>query len=378
MQNSVQKQLFEEISGYIRNRTTSLAESAMPHPASSYFDPEHLAREKRLFHGFPLVAGHSQQLPEPGAFICDRILGVSLIIARQEDGGLKAFRNICSHRGSPLTMEQEGQAKQFVCPYHSWSYHIDGSLKAVYKPGFPDIDRRALGLPQVSVAERHGLIWVQMDGAPIDLETYLGDIDAELASFDIEGHALVRREVFEADINWKSVLDGFREAYHFAPLHANSIAPYFYPNLSPYKAFGINGRMVGVRKSFAPLLDQPFREDEMLPHIASNYQLFPNTVVVWQGDHFEAWTSFPGDEPGKCRVLFMMLVPRNAVESSARRWERNMEIIRATVMDEDWRMSQYVQAGLPHIANRQVVFGANEPALQHFHGTLVRKIAEMN
>src|SRR3546814_18794083 len=86
-----------------------------------------------------------------------------------------------------------------------------------------------------------------MDGAPIDLETYRGDIDAELASFDSEGHALVRREVFEADINWKSVLDGFLEAYHFAPLHANSIAPYFYPNLSPYKAFGINGRMVGVR-----------------------------------------------------------------------------------------------------------------------------------
>src|SRR3546814_12171602 len=89
-------------------------------------------------------------------------------------------------------MEQEGQAKQFVCPYHSWSYHIDGSLKAVYKPGFPDIDRRALGLPQVSVAERHGLIGVQMDGAPIDLETYLGDIDEELDSFDIAGHEIGR------------------------------------------------------------------------------------------------------------------------------------------------------------------------------------------
>src|SRR3546814_14903342 len=96
-------------------------------------------------------------------------------------------------------MEQEGQAKQFVCPYHSWSYHIDGSLKAVYKPGFPDIDRRALGLPQVSVAERHGLNWVQMDGAPIDLETYLGDIDADLASFAIEGTPLERPTVFGGD-----------------------------------------------------------------------------------------------------------------------------------------------------------------------------------
>src|SRR3546814_21160222 len=100
-----------------------------------------------------------------------------------------------------------------------------------------------------------------MAGSRNDLESYFGDFAAELASFDIEGHALVRREVFEADINWKSVLDGFLEAYHFAPLHANSIAPYFYPNLSPYKAFGINGRMVGVRKSFAPLLDQPRSEE---------------------------------------------------------------------------------------------------------------------
>src|SRR3546814_18103628 len=114
----------------------------------------------------------------------------------------------------------------------------------------------------------------------------------------------------------------------------------------------------------------------MRPNSASNIQLCSSTGVVWQGDHFEAWTSFPGDEPGKCRVLFMMLVPRNAVESSARRWERNMEIIRATVMDEDWRMSQYVQAGLPHIAKRQDVFGAHEPARQHFPGTLVPHIAE--
>src|SRR3546814_20828713 len=94
VQNSVQKQLFEEISGYIRNRTTSLAESAMPHPASSYFDPEHLAREKRLFNGFPLVAGHSPQLPEPGAFICDRLLGVSLLIARPGAGGIQGYRHI--------------------------------------------------------------------------------------------------------------------------------------------------------------------------------------------------------------------------------------------------------------------------------------------
>src|SRR3546814_11572830 len=100
-------------------------------------------------------------------------------------------------------MEQEGQAKQFVCPYHSWSYHIDGSLKAVYKPGFPDIDRRALGLPQGSVDERPGLIRVQMDGAAVDLETYLGDIDAELALFDIKGHVVVARGVSGADINGK-------------------------------------------------------------------------------------------------------------------------------------------------------------------------------
>lgn len=378
MEVSVQKQLFEEICGYIRGNTTALADSAMPYPAKAYYDPDHHQRERRMLERFPLIAGNSAEVAKAGDYICGEILGTSYVIVRQKDGSLKAFRNVCSHRGSPVVTKCEGNASQFVCPYHAWSFNLDGSLRAIYRPGFPDVDRGGLGMPALGVAERHGLIWLRLDGGEVDVETLLGGIDGELASFRLGEYALERREIFEAEINWKSVLDGFLETYHFAPLHSDSIGPYFYSNLSAYTKFGLNGRMVGIRKSFDTLLDSAFKEGEILTHIASNYQIFPNTVIVWQGDHFETWTSFPGETPDRCRVIFMMLVPEETREAHAKRWQRNMDIIKATVMNEDWRMSQDVQKVLPKIRNEEILFGANEPALQHFYGELARELAEMN
>lgn len=234
-------------------------------------------------------------------------------------------------------------------------------------------------MPQIGVSERHGLIWLRLDGTDCDVAGLLGqEVDSELTSFKLSDYVLERREMFEAQINWKSVLDGFLEAYHFAPLHADSIGPYFYSNLSHYAQFGLNGRMIGVRKSFDSVMEQEFAEGEILPHIASNYQTFPNTVIVWQGDHFETWTSFPGETPNTCRVLFMMLVPADSKELHEKRWQRNMDIIKATVMNEDWRMSEQVQSALSSVRNEEIVFGANEPALQHFHRELARELADMN
>jgi len=379
MQISVQRALFKEISDHIRNGTTALAENEMRYPATSYYDQEHLLQEKRLFERLPLVVGNSAEVAEPGDFYAGEILGTPFVVVRQKDGSLKAFRNVCSHRGSPVVTKCTGNASQFICPYHAWTYGLDGSLRGFYRPGFPNVDKAEMGMPQIGVAERHGLIWLRLDGAECDVAGLLGqEVDGELTSFKLSDYVLERREIFEAQINWKSVLDGFLEAYHFAPLHADSIGPYFYANLSPYAHFGLNGRMIGVRKSFDSLMEQDFTEGEILPHIASNYQTFPNTVIVWQGDHFETWTSFPGDTPNSSRVLFMMLVPEDSKELYAKRWNRNMDIIKATVMNEDWRMSEQVQSALSSVRNEEIVFGANEPALQHFHRELARELADMN
>ncbi len=380
MQKEIQKQIFQEIKGYYKDNTTRVAETELPFPANVYFEPEHMEREKRLMEKYPVIVGHSSQIKESGDFLSHTLLGIPIMVVRQKDGSVKAFLNICSHRGARLCTENTGNSRRFVCPYHAWTYSLDGRLRGVPKLGFPNYDPADGNLTELQVEERHGLIWVQVDPAnPIDVALHLGEIDDEIASYDISNCEVHSIKILEADINWKSVLDGFLEPYHFATLHADSIAPYFHGTYSPFEGFGINSRMIGVRKSFDKILESDFNEVDLLKHVAVNYQIFPNTILVWQGDHFECWTAYPGETPGKCKVLFQMLIPKAQYnESTMARWERNWTVIEETVFDEDWEMSHQVQGNLSHIPNETVVFGANEPALQHFHAHMKELIENMN
>lgn len=372
MDRTTQKRLFEEIVGYYETNATKLAESEQPHRASTYFDPAYLEQEREVLRSYPQIVGHASRLAAAGDFFAQDTSGVPIFVARQHDGSLKAFLNVCSHRGSKVCPNGQGRQAQFTCPYHGWTFRNDGQLMGVPANAFPTLDRKAAGLTELAVEERHGLIWVvTKPGAKIDVAAYLGVLDRELETYGFDDLVLEREEVLTADINWKSVLDGFLEVYHFPKLHANSIAPYFYGTHSPFDAFGLHSRLVGVRKSFDAIKDKAFEDIEMMPHVAVNYQLFPNTIGVWQGDHFEFWTAYPGPVPGTCTVRVQLLIARaKATPELKKRWDRNWKIMIDTVVNEDWAMSQEVQKTLPFMKNDRVIFGANEPGLQHFHGTL--------
>lgn len=380
MDRPTQQKLFEEIKGYIASGSTMLAAAELPHPARVYYDPDHHARERRLLARYPQVVGHSDELREPGDFIAHDLLGEPIVVARQKDGSLAAFSNVCSHRGARVCDQAKGHASQFMCPYHAWTYGLDGSLRGVPRSGFPNLDKAAASLPPLNVEERYGLVWVVADRAgSVDIARQLDTLDAELTSYGISDCVLHHSEVLEANINWKCVLDGFLEIYHFATLHAGSIAPYFYGTHSPYDEFGLNGRLVGVRRAFDAIVDKPFEEVDFLSAVAVNYLIFPNTFIIWQGDHFETWTSFPGDRPDKCWVLVQMMIPRAIyTETTVPRWKRNWQIMIDTVVQEDWAMSQNVQGALPHIAKETIYLGANEPGLQHFHANMLKMLETVN
>lgn len=380
MDRQTQQKLFKEIKSYIASGTTKLAAAELAHPARVYYDSDHHARERKVLARYPQVAGHRDDLPEAGDYITHDLLGEPIIIARQKDGSLAAFSNVCSHRGARVCDQAKGQASQFMCPYHAWTYGLDGSLRGIPRSGFPNLDKAAASLPRLQVEERHGLIWVLADrDGSTDIARQLDKLDAELASYGMADCVLHHSEVLEADINWKCVLDGFLEIYHFASLHAGSIAPYFYGTHSPYDEFGLNGRLVGVRKAFDAIMDKPFEKVDFLSAVAVNYLIFPNTFIIWQGDHFETWTAFPGERPDKCRVLIQMMIPRAIyTETSIPRWKRNWQIMIDTVVKEDWAMSRDVQSALPHIAGGTIYLGANEPGLQHFHANMLKKVGTVN
>jgi phenylpropionate dioxygenase-like ring-hydroxylating dioxygenase large terminal subunit len=376
MQRAVQERLIGEIEHYLDSGTTAMAGEVMRNPVVEYVDAARLAREKaELFRRYPLVLGHRSQVANPRDFFTDDVAGVPVLVCRQDDGSVRAFLNVCRHRGTTVVFEECGHRRAFTCPYHAWTYRSDGSLAAIpYDDGFAGLDRSTMGLVELPVEERHGLIWVVLTpGQPIDVASHLGALDEELASFAIEDYLLERSTVLRADMNWKIVVDGFLETYHLRFLHAGTIGPYLKTNLAPFEAFGRHGRMTVVRSSYDGVRDRIARgAEDLLPHVAGVYQIFPNTILIWQGDHFESWLVFPeSDDPARVVIRVQLLAPRPTTSRDEQRhWDRNWKILMDTVLEEDFVVSQAIQRGFAVGAQDHVTFGRNEPALQHFHRAL--------
>jgi phenylpropionate dioxygenase-like ring-hydroxylating dioxygenase large terminal subunit len=373
MQADLQKKLFAEINGYIDENSTKLAERELSHRAATYFDPAYTAKERAVIRSQPVIVGHASRLAAANDFLQHDDSGVPILVVRQEDGGLKAFLNVCRHRAARVCGEPTGNARAFTCPYHGWVYRSNGSLMAPPKSAFPSVDPAERGLFEIPVEERHGLVWVVTTaGATIDVRAHLGAaLDDELSAYGMSDMVLDRDAVKREPINWKFPLDGFLEVYHIPKLHPQSIAPWIHGKYSPFDVMGLHSRMIGVRKSFEKVRGQPFEEGEFLKHMAVNYQVFPNTIIVWQGDHFELWTSYPGATPDSCTVRIQSIVPREmSGESFKKRWDRNWEIALGTVAAEDWVISQQIQKTLPFVQDGRILFGRNEPGLQHFHSVL--------
>lgn len=178
--------------------STTLAPTTYRQPSAVYADPAYLRREQAgLFDRLPMLTAFSSELAEPTAFVSRRVVGTPVIIARQPDGSIRAFLNSCRHRGTEIFWgEKTGCARRFTCPYHGWTYGTDGQLLGLTTAvGFPDLDRATHGLVEIACAERHGLIWVaRRPGTPVDLDAFLGPLDAELEAMELGRYVVERTD----------------------------------------------------------------------------------------------------------------------------------------------------------------------------------------
>lgn len=382
MKRETLDQIVAQVEAHMDSGTTAMWPTTAPQAATNYSDPAVMTREQHLMKTLPVIVGHSSKLKAVGDYFIHDETSVPIIVVRQDDGSLRAMLNICPHRGARICAKPEGQRKSFFCPYHAWSFKLDGSLRSIPREeGFRDLDKAAHGLQPFPVEERHGFIWVvPTPGATIDVAAFLGaPLDEELASYKPNDMVLQREERMPADINWKFVIDGFLEVYHFATLHSKSIAPYFHGSFSPFDTFGQHGRMVGVRASFDKVRGKQktdIETSELIKHLAINYYIFPNTMLVWQGDHFESWTSYPGTAPDESITHVQSVVTAAmALPEYEARWDRNWKIMISAVVEEDWAMSKTIQQSVHAMPKNRIVFGRNEPGLQHFHGQLAMQLS---
>lgn len=184
-----------------------------------YTDPDIYDLEiEKIVNRNWILAGHVSQLPEPGDFKVLNVGQESAIIVRGKDGNLKAFANVCRHRGSLVCLEQHGHVDKFQCPYHGWMYDIDGKLLAARNME-EDFDRSSHGLKSVSVGEVHGLILVCFDDNPPSIDGAIRDLTEPMGMYDFENLKVAAQKSYDIPANWKLAIENYQECYHCATAH---------------------------------------------------------------------------------------------------------------------------------------------------------------
>ncbi|MDR6910173.1 Rieske 2Fe-2S family protein [Rhodococcus fascians] len=198
-------------------------------PGRYYTDPAIFELEQeKIFEELWICAVRAADLDKPGAFRTVQIGRESVIVTRTRTGAIKAYLNVCAHRGARICMEDKGEVKRsFQCPYHAWTYDLDGKLIAAPNlTKMPDIDRVRYGLTSVSVEEWLGYVWVNLSDDPASFDTTvvqdirdrLGDVES-IDRYKIEDLGLGRRVSYDVKANWKLIIENFMECYHCATIH---------------------------------------------------------------------------------------------------------------------------------------------------------------
>lgn len=191
-------------------------------PGEAYHSPGLFEWEQeRVFNRHWVCLGRTEYLLAPGQVRAVEHGGEEILIARDRDGTVRAFANVCRHRGHPLVAVGDAIDVRLIrCPYHSWSYRLDGSLRAAptltQSPGF---DPAEWPLHSICVDTWHGWVFLDFGGEAGSLSDALGNLDEVLAPYEPERLAVVARHSYEIAANWKLVVENYHECYHCTSIH---------------------------------------------------------------------------------------------------------------------------------------------------------------
>ena len=342
-----------------------------------YCDPVRFERERaKLFRRLPLCLGHADQLAEPGSVLAREICGVPVLLCRARDGAIRAFLNVCRHRGARLLVEQdEVVCKQALsCPYHGWTYRHDGSLAGIPRAeGFPELDRAAVHLRELPSAVRHGLIFVVLDpdGGPIDIEGHLGALDGDLSAIGMAGHRFYRQGVTRRATNWKLVVDAFLEVYHVTRLHAATLGEFFVDSVLVSEPLGRHGRYLVGRQGSSEIRALPVDQWSPQRHATLVHLIFPNSIIVYHPDYISHLGMFPSAADQTLFVHTMLTPEKPRDEKAEAHWRRSFDLLDGDVFNgEDIAVCEQIQRGLACGANDRLIIGRYEQNLRRFHGNL--------
>jgi phenylpropionate dioxygenase-like ring-hydroxylating dioxygenase large terminal subunit len=344
-------------------------------PASHYTCPDHFTQEKAaLFARLPQVLCVSALLPEAGMAVPHDDTGRPLLITRDAEGKAHVFLNVCKHRGTRLVEGNEAQCvRRLVCPYHAWTYRLDGKLLALPRPEtFPGLDKSEHSLAELPSFEAGGLIWfAPVEGTDFTDAATLGE---DFSAFGMEDMFLFRRKTHEVCGNWKLIMDAFLESYHVTRLHANTIGPFFKDGVTSGDEVGPHLRSAVGRLEEMEGVDLTDME-AMRRVVTFAYQLLPATIVIPSPDYVNVMVLMP-QAHNRTLVEDFMLIPEEPQTDKARdHWERSWKLLDGGVFaSEDFRAAELGQQGLESGAVDHIMLGTLEGGVARFNAIVMQAL----
>jgi phenylpropionate dioxygenase-like ring-hydroxylating dioxygenase large terminal subunit len=323
----------------------------------TYHHPELYELEKEhVFRRHWLLVGHVSEVAEPGDYLTLDAADERAVIIRGADGELRAFHNVCLHRASRLLSGDAGHCRSgIVCPYHGWSYDLDGALRGVpSERSFPGLDKAGARLGELALDAWMGFLFVRFAGSGPSARQLLGDFDDELAPHRLpELKPWGPRSSFEMDVNWKIAVENDIEGYHIPAGHPGLKRLFGEPVRDEHWESGASRATLALRDAPSPvwserLYQELLPERQELPQPARRgwtyYGLFPRAVISVAPD-LVCWYQFLPLGPERCRVVGQALaLDDERREMRAARY-LNLRINRQ-VGAEDLTLCRAVDAGL--------------------------------
>ena len=363
--------IIDRIFDHIDNGTTDLGTVQWHEPVEHYTSQSRYEKEIALLRQRPVVFCPSAAIPDAGSYISRTAAGTPLLVVRDNDLQVRAFINACRHRGMKVA-SGEGCTRTFSCPYHGWTYNLDGSLRGV--PGeaaFPDLDKETSGLKEVFAVEKGGLIYVQQEGEP-RLET----LETALDFFEPSQSFFYQSDTID-EANWKLLTETLLEGYHIKSLHRESFYPFGLDNINVVESYGQNSRVIYPFKRIEKLRSVARDERNIEGSATLVYHLFPNVSVSVLSKHTSVTVIEPLS-PTRTQMFSYAIkhAAHNGVEISQEDAIRDVDFVNQSGQEEDRAAARDIQETVTTSANSHLTFGYYEKAIVSFHQQLQTELGE--
>ena len=348
-------------------------------PARYFTDPEVYDREiERFYFASWICAGRADQIPEPGDYFLRELAGESIIITRDTAGTVRAFYNVCRHRGTRMCTASEGRLPgRIQCPYHGWTYALDGCLIGAPHMDDTGFSREDYPLKDVRTDVWDGHIFVHFGGHPDALTTQLAGLPEKFAPWRMQDLRLHKRIVYDVKANWKLIILNYNECLHCPLVHPalNRLTDYLGADNEPAARNYVGGAM-GFRNGAETMSVDGKRRRDYLPELTAKernevcyYAIYPNLLLSLHPDYMMTHTLWPKAVDRTEIICEWHFHPAEMAKAGFTAddamdfWDQTNR--------EDWRIVELSQLGIQSRAYRPGPYSAREALLHAFDQTVL-------